>query len=70
MVHPVGFEPTTFCSEDRRSNPLSYGCDIDIIPLLASDAKGVPSMLYNKYMNIVIHGDNRIEMSDYSGNSK
>ena len=52
MVHPVGFEPTTFCSEDRRSNPLSYGCDIDIIPLLASDAKGVPSMLYNKYMNI------------------
>lgn len=26
MVHPVGFEPTTFCSEDRRSNPLSYGC--------------------------------------------
>lgn len=52
LVHPVGFEPTTFCSEDRRSNPLSYGCDIDIIPLLASDAKGVPSMLYNKYMNI------------------
>lgn len=52
MVHPVGFEPTTFCSEDRRSNPLSYGCDIDIIPLLASDAKGAPSMLYNKYMNI------------------
>ena len=52
MVHPVGFEPTTFCSEDRRSNPLSYGCDIDIIPLLASDAKGMPSMLYNKYMNI------------------
>ena len=26
MVHPEGFEPTTFCSEDRRSNPLSYGC--------------------------------------------
>ncbi len=26
MVHPEGLEPTTFCSEDRRSNPLSYGC--------------------------------------------
>lgn len=26
LVHPEGFEPTTFCSEDRRSNPLSYGC--------------------------------------------
>ena len=23
LVHPEGFEPTTFCSEDRRSNPLS-----------------------------------------------
>ena len=26
VVHPEGLEPTTFCSEDRRSNPLSYGC--------------------------------------------
>ncbi len=26
MVHPEGFEPTTLCSEDRCSNPLSYGC--------------------------------------------
>ena len=26
VVHPVGFEPTTFWSEARRSNPLSYGC--------------------------------------------
>ena len=25
MVHPVGFEPTTLGSEDRCSNPLSYG---------------------------------------------
>ncbi len=25
LVRPAGFEPTTFCSEDRRSNPLSYG---------------------------------------------
>jgi site-specific DNA recombinase len=25
MVRPEGFEPPTFCSEDRRSNPLSYG---------------------------------------------
>jgi len=23
MVRPAGFEPATFCSEDRRSNPLS-----------------------------------------------
>lgn len=27
-------------------------------------------MYYNKYMEIVIHGDNRIEKSDYSGNIK
>jgi hypothetical protein len=26
LVHPEGFEPTTLCSEDRCSNPLSYGC--------------------------------------------
>ena len=26
MVHREGLEPTTFCSEDRRSNPLSYRC--------------------------------------------
>lgn len=26
LVHPVGFEPTTPCSEDKCSNPLSYGC--------------------------------------------
>ena len=25
LVPPEGLEPTTFCSEDRRSNPLSYG---------------------------------------------
>src|SRR5579884_3125871 len=25
LVRPEGFEPPTFCSEDRRSNPLSYG---------------------------------------------
>ena len=26
VVHPEGLEPTTLCSEDRCSNPLSYGC--------------------------------------------
>ena len=26
LVHPDGFEPPTLCSEDRCSNPLSYGC--------------------------------------------
>ncbi len=30
MVRPEGFEPPTFCSEDRRSNPLSYG-RIDVV---------------------------------------
>ena len=32
VVHPEGLEPTTLCSEDRCSNPLSYGCTNDIIP--------------------------------------
>ena len=26
MVHRIGFEPTTPCSEDKCSNPLSYRC--------------------------------------------
>ena len=26
VVHRIGFEPTTLCSEDRCSNPLSYRC--------------------------------------------
>ena len=26
LVHAVGLEPTTLCSEDRCSNPLSYAC--------------------------------------------
>ncbi len=27
LVHRIGFEPTTLCSEDRCSNPLSYRCE-------------------------------------------
>ena len=26
VVHPEGLEPSTSCSEDRRSIQLSYGC--------------------------------------------
>jgi UDP-N-acetylmuramate dehydrogenase len=31
MVHPAGLEPATLCSEDRCSNPLSYGCTSEVI---------------------------------------
>ena len=30
MVRPDGFEPPTLCSEDRCSNPLSYGRKINV----------------------------------------
>ena len=30
-AHPEGFEPPTLGSEDRCSDPLSYGCNIKII---------------------------------------
>jgi UDP-N-acetylmuramate dehydrogenase len=37
MVHPVRFERTALCSEDRCSNPLSYGCTTDdIVPFISS----------------------------------
>ena len=39
MAHPIGFEPTTLCSEDRCSNPLSYGCIPVIIPQLRLPSK-------------------------------
>jgi hypothetical protein len=32
QAHPEGFEPPTLGSEDRCSNPLSYGCITIIIP--------------------------------------
>lgn len=31
LVHPEGLEPTTLCSEDRCSNPLSYGCNYYLV---------------------------------------
>ena len=34
MVRPDGFEPPTLCSEDRCSNPLSYGRVITSVPSL------------------------------------
>ena len=32
MVRPEGFEPPTLCSEDRCSDPLSYGRKIILTP--------------------------------------
>lgn len=30
LVRPEGFEPPALCSEDRCSNPLSYGRIVDV----------------------------------------
>ena len=35
-AHPEGLEPTTLGSEDRCSNPLSYGCNRLIIASLST----------------------------------
>lgn len=35
LVHPVRFERTALCSEDKCSNPLSYGCIAVIVPFIS-----------------------------------
>ena len=41
MVHPAGFEPTTFYSGGRRSIQLSYGCPYHILyNIVPNNAKG------------------------------
>ena len=36
QVHPTGLEPATLGSEDRCSDPLSYGCSTVIIASLST----------------------------------
>ena len=50
LVHPEGFEPTTLCSEDRCSNPLSYGCVYYCI--IPDWLVCTPLLLYYNYENI------------------
>jgi hypothetical protein len=42
ILQPVGFEPTTYGSEDRCSIQLSYGCMIIISRSNGSDGRSVP----------------------------
>ena len=46
---PMGFEPTTFCLQDRRSNQLSYGAlrEIRVLLYLCSKMKIVIRIAMN-----------------------
>lgn len=46
MVHPEGFEPTTPCSEDKCSNPLSYGCVYETSYLLLYHFNEIFTIIY------------------------
>lgn len=39
MVRPDGFEPPTLCSEDRCSNPLSYGRLVMVTTAIITDGQ-------------------------------
>ena len=61
QMHPVGLEPTTFGSEDRRSIQLSYGCVFRTVEVARRTARRSGQVLsWEEFIEIAGSGNRHI----------